>query len=120
MKNEICLTLPLDGEYMTTVRLTTGGVCSLAGVDVDATEDCKVCVTESLLLLKRNGYAGACVRLTKGDRLFVFVEGLERTGKAEDEEDEISKALLSALVDDLTISREGGKASAFSFSFRLA
>ena len=42
--------LPLTGEYLTTVRLTTGGLCSLMGFDIDSAEDFKVCVTESLLI----------------------------------------------------------------------
>jgi hypothetical protein len=33
------VTLPLTGEYLTTVRLTTGGLCALADFDVDASED---------------------------------------------------------------------------------
>lgn len=118
MKNGIELILPLDGDYMTTVRLTTGGVCSLAGIDLDATEDCKVCVTESLLLLKRNGYTEASVTLARGKRLAVCVKGLV-TGGEEEEEDEISKALLSALVEDLTTTQEGGRTSGLSFSFEL-
>ena len=55
------ITLPLTGEYLTTVRLTTGGLCALVGFNVDETEDFKVCVTESLLILKRNGYETASV-----------------------------------------------------------
>ena len=52
--NTFSITTPLTGEYFTTVRLTVGGVCALAGFDVDATEDFKVCVTECLLILNRN------------------------------------------------------------------
>ena len=49
--NIFSITLPLTGEYLTTVRLTTGGICALADFDVDSTEDFKVCVTECLLIL---------------------------------------------------------------------
>ena len=62
MKDLMKLELPLGGEIMTTVRLTTGGICSLAGMDLDASEDCKVCVTESLLLLMHAGYRRAAVQ----------------------------------------------------------
>jgi hypothetical protein len=57
------------GEYFTTVRLTVGGVCALAGFDVDTTEDFKVCVTECLLILNRNGFAAATISLTLGREL---------------------------------------------------
>ena len=45
--DKFSVTLPLMGEYLTTVRLTTGGLCSLVGFDVDSAEDYKVCVTRN-------------------------------------------------------------------------
>ncbi len=96
------VTTPLTGEYLTTVRLTTGGLCALCGFDVDATEDFKVCVTESLLILKRNGFQSANMHFTVGEELGFEVTGLESGGNAEDNfEDEISKALLSALLGEV-------------------
>ena len=94
--------LPLTGEYLTTVRLTTGGLCSLAGFDVDTAEDYKVCVTESLLMLKRNGYARASIVFTVGETLGCRVCGQEKTGAVQENfEDESSRALLSALVGEV-------------------
>lgn len=93
------VSLPLIGEYLTTVRLATGGLCTLAGFDVDLTEDYKVCVTESLLVLKRNGYKKAEIHFTIGEALGCEVQGKDRTGEQEEGmEDEISRALLSALL----------------------
>ncbi|MBQ8296040.1 MAG: hypothetical protein IJX87_06380 [Clostridia bacterium] len=93
------VSLPLAGEYLTTVRLTTGGLCALAGFDVDATEDFKVCVTESLLILKRNGFSTANILFTVGEALGCVVEGCGNPSKKEEGlEDEISRALLSALL----------------------
>lgn len=94
--------LPLTGEYLTTVRLTTGGLCALVGFDVDTAEDYKVCVTESLLILKRNGYTRASIRFTVSDELACSVCGTEKTGAQENSpEDEISRALLAALVGNV-------------------
>ena len=96
------VTLPLMGEYLTTVRLTTGGLCSLVGFDVDFAEDFKVCVTESLLLLKRGGFTMATIDYTVGEALGCHVVGVEKNGEKEDSaEDEISRALLSALLGDV-------------------
>ena len=96
------VTLPLTGEYLTTVRLTTGGLCSLVGFDVDFAEDFKVCVTESLLLLKRGGYKTATINYTVGEALGCHVVGAEKGGEKENSaEDEISRALLSALLGDV-------------------
>lgn len=99
---KFCVTLPLTGEYLTTVRLTTGGLCSLVGFDVDAAEDYKVCVTESLLILKRNGYTRASIRFSVGEVLGCKIDGMEKTGEKEDAlENDISRALLSALLGEV-------------------
>ncbi len=97
--NTFSVKLPLTGEYLTTVRLTTGGLCALAGFDVDLAEDFKVCVTESLLILKRNGYACAEIEFTVGEALGCAIFGKERVlNKENAAEDDISRALLSALL----------------------
>ncbi len=107
------VSLPLTGEYLTTVRLTVGGLCALAGFDVDSSEDYKVCVTESLLILKRNGYTRANLDFTIAEELGCAVCGMEKTGKTEESiEDEISRALLSALVGkvDFALDSDGNVA----------
>ncbi len=97
---KFCVTLPIEGEYLTTVRLTVGGLCALVGLDLDSAEDYKVCVTESLLLLKRNGYTVAEIVFSIEDNLTFSVQGKERSGKVEESiEDDISRALLTALLD---------------------
>ncbi len=107
---------PLTGEYFTTVRLTCGGLCALAGFDVDSTEDFKVCVTESLLILKRNGFISARVELGVGEALSCQVVGEEIGGEAEESlEDEISHALLSALLGEVEIAKEGNKVVRIAF-----
>lgn len=99
--------MPLSGEYFTTIRLTTGGLCALAGFDVDTAEDFKVCVTESLLILKRNGYVSANVEFTVSETLGCSVVGNQKDDAAETKEesgleDEISRSLLTALLGDVT------------------
>ena len=44
-----------DSEYMTALRLVCGAVGSAHGLDLDALEDFKVCVTESAIILKIAG-----------------------------------------------------------------
>ena len=100
---EFAMELPLVSDFLTTVRLATGGVCAVSGLDVDYTEDIKVCVTEGLLILKRNGYARARVSFffTENGKIKCALSGLEQGGNAKEAgsaDDEISFALLSALV----------------------
>ena len=109
MKDLMKLELPLGGEIMTTVRLTTGGICSLAGMDLDASEDCKVCVTESLLLLMHAGYRRAAVSFAEEEGLLsISLSGMGMADDAEDvPEDEISEALLEALAAQVAFEKRG-------------
>lgn len=119
MDELMTLCFPLKSEMMTTVRLVTGGLCSLAGLDLDDSEDCKVCVTESLLLLSRRGYSEAKVTFRGTGRLDIRLEGVGERAASEERpaEDEISAALLSALVEDLDMAREDGEINSISFGF---
>ncbi len=107
---------PLTGEYFTTVRLTVGGLCTLAGFDLDTAEDFKVCVTESLLILKRKGFLAAEITFTVGEALDCRIVGKEEKGKVEDGlEDEISRALLSALLGEVDFRKVGDKVVEIGF-----
>ena len=107
--DKFSVTLPLTGEYLTTVRLTTGGLCALAGFDVETAEDYKVCVTESLLILKRNGFSKATIEFTVGETLGCSICG-ETLGGVREEgiEDEISRALLTALLGNAEFVEKDG------------
>lgn len=108
--------LPLTGEYLTTVRLTTGGLCALVGFNVDEAEDFKVCVTESLLILKRNGFTTASIVFTVSEALRCDVVGEDSTGEKQDTfEDEISRALLSALVGKVDFVKEDDRVVKIAF-----
>ena len=109
------LSFPLKSELMTTVRLAAGGVCAMKGLDIDLSEDCKVCITESLLLLKNRGYACACVHFYEEEGLTVLVEGKGAATADGCPEDEISLALLSALLGGVETSERDGNLSAVSF-----
>ena len=71
----IDLKIPLESDLMTTVRLLTGGVCSLVGLGLEESEDCKVCVTESLLLLKHGGCRAAHLTFVREGGIRVTIEG---------------------------------------------
>ncbi|MBO5045778.1 MAG: hypothetical protein J6C93_02805 [Clostridia bacterium] len=118
MKRLLELNLTLQNELMTTVRLTTGGVCSCFGLTLDESEDCKLCVTEALLLLTRNGFQTARVVFCEEEGLQVILKGELREGARENSvEEDISCALLEALVENLSIERDGEGVCAVSFRF---
>ena len=114
--NTFSITTPLTGEYFTTVRLTVGGVCALAGFDVDATEDFKVCVTECLLILNRNGFTSATISLSIGKELACEISGEQLEGEVMDTpENEISLALLSALLGEVEFVNEANRVVKIKF-----
>lgn len=95
-----------DSEYMTALRLAVGAVCAAADADIDATEDLKVCVTESCLLLKNCGYDCAEVELGCRGGATACVRGLG--GKPEERDNGFSLALISALVSSCDIVKDNG------------
>jgi hypothetical protein len=110
------MTTPLTGEYFTTVRLAVGGLCALAGFDVDTAEDFKVCVTESLLILKRNGFISASMTFEMQESLICRIAGEELGGeKEESPEDEISRALLSALLGKVEFVKDSDRVTGIEF-----
>ncbi len=117
MKELMTLYFPLGSDKMTTVRLATGGLSALAGLSLDESEDCKVCVTESLLLLMHRGYAAARVVFSLEDGLLVHIAGEGEGEGAPAEEDEISFALLTALNDTVRTEQKNGKLAEIVFRF---
>lgn len=97
-----------DSGYLTALRLVTGAVCSLKDVDVDATEDFKVCVTESVLLIKAGGFESVVCSFLGGNLVQCEISGEGGAPCAENgSESEFSLALISALVKECDISRRG-------------
>lgn len=118
MRNLLSLGFELNRELMTTLRLATGGVCSLAGLDIDETEDCKVCVTESLLLLMNNGYHNARVSFAEDGGVFVRIEAVgDAEERVEATDDGISSALLFALAQEVNMEKEKDCLKAIGFRF---
>ena len=94
-----------DSEYMTALRLVCGAACSVHGLDVDALEDFKVCVTESAIILKNCGFDEVEVTFGGGEKFTACVEGFG--GKPEEGENELSLALISALVSSCGLEKQG-------------
>ena len=114
--NKFYIKMPLNGEYMTTARLAVGGLCALAGFDVDSAEDYKVCVTESLLILQRSGFTHASLAFTVGETLACKLIGEGACQPTPSAEDEISHALLAALIGKVDYEKdESGKVLAIGF-----
>ena len=95
-----------DSEYMTALRLVCGAVCSANEIDVDALEDFKVCVTESAIILKNSGFDSVTAVFSGGDGVKCVISG--EGGTPLDGDNEFSLALISALMQECDIKRNGG------------
>lgn len=103
---DLCVKFYLsDSAYITALRLVAGAVCSAYDMDVDISEDFKVCVTESCIILKNCGFETATITFAGGDKVCCTVEGDGGTPK--ESENEFSLALISALVGECEIERSG-------------
>lgn len=99
--------LPLEDELFTAVRLATGGLCALALMDLDQSEDFKVGVNESLLILKRNGFTHAKTAFALDGTLAFEAVGVGTPNAKEDSfESEISSALLRALLPEVDFTQD--------------
>ena len=95
-----------DSEFYTALRLVAGAFCSIAEKDVDTTEDFKVCVTESALMLKNCGFKtlNATFSAQGGVKAVLCGEG----GSPAEADNELSLALIGALVEECGIDGHGG------------
>ena len=103
---------PLDEKYFVSLRLATAGVCDVAMLDVEKTEDFKLCVAEACLSLMRAGYLAVRVALCGDDGMRARVEGVgtcENAPKLSDEGESFTLSLLQELVDDVQFERVDGK-----------
>lgn len=91
-----------DSEYLTALRLVAGAVCSVADVNIDAVEDFKVCVTESALILKNNGFERVNASFEIENGVKATISGIG--GRAVGGDSTLSLALIGALVDSCDIS----------------
>ena len=87
-----------DDEYLTPLRLATGAICNVYEIDVETLEDFKVCVTESVLIFKNGGFESVTVKFSDNGGLCCEVCG--SGGQPREGDNELSLALISALVDD--------------------
>ena len=118
MKALMSMRFPLESNLMTTIRLAAGGISSLAGLNLDASEDFKVCVTESLLLLMHAGFRNACAEFSEEDGVHAVITGENRSGAVSNgTEDEIGVALLNALAENVAMEQAEGAPVKIAFRF---
>lgn len=110
MEDRFYLELPLKGEYFTTLRLATGGICSQAGFNIDDIEDFKLCVSEACLLLMRYDYCKAYIEFKINGGLFATISGgdcKKQNNMRDKVQENFSLSLLKELVSDVEFVKTG-------------
>ncbi len=95
-----------DSEYLTALRLVAGAVCSASDRDLDVLEDFKVCVTECANILKNCGFERGVFSFERDGGVILRATG--EGGAAHEGDNELSLALISALVENCDIVRVKG------------
>jgi serine/threonine-protein kinase RsbW len=115
----VVLTFPPDARYVRVVRLTTSGLASLCGFDLDSIEDLKVAVDEvcsTLIELAGDGEVKVSMAITSPPGLKVEGSVDVRDGGALDEvRADLSQRILDVMADDHSFELANGVA-AFSFT----
>ena len=94
-----------DDEYLTALRLAAGSVAAIREIDLDTAEDFKVCVTESVLILKSCCFEEVGITFKVDGGVCCIAEGIG--GNPKEGENELSLALISALMENCEIERSG-------------
>lgn len=101
------LILPFKAEFVSVARLTTSGIASRIGFDIDTIEDIKVSVAEVCnRIIKTGGGSGGSYTIAFDIEVNRFtisfhsnVEGMNNIFR--DEEDELGVAIINAFMDQV-------------------
>lgn len=113
-KETIELTVPAARDVLLVLRLTTAGVVSRLGMDMDAMDDMKMAVEESFncLMMQRPGYEKLTVRYCyHEDTVDIDLQGinpLPGVGAAPNENElQVIRCILESMADSVTLKTHG-------------
>jgi serine/threonine-protein kinase RsbW len=102
---QITITFPASPEFLRLARLTSADAGSRAGFDYEDIDDLRIAVSELCTLI--SGFLGGDITLKfQFDQGVVDVAGRAAPGALV--ENEFSRMIVDAVVDDLELQSEGG------------
>jgi len=112
--DEIIMQLPQKADYVSLVRLTTSGIASRTGFDIDTIEDIKVAISEvcNKIISYNHEQCNEHYKITfklfpnKFKVLFNVTNHLARN-MFEGEEGNFAKLIISSLMDEFTVRCDG-------------
>ncbi|MFZ5974560.1 MAG: hypothetical protein ACOYU3_04010 [Bacillota bacterium] len=127
MKNDsVTLRIPAQPEYLLVVRLTAAGLANRMGFNVEEIEDVKAAVAEACIMLMNQPWAIDGITLD----FILSKDTFQATAKAQGEasktmeepenDNDLSRYLLQALMDDATVQSENGFIHSISIQKRAS
>ena len=122
MKKTIKLSLPLLSECIISARLTAGVICSILKLDIDQTEDIKLCVSEACNILLNQNFCTAEITFDFEDNLKLEFFGTSCTkGQlSTNDSTDLSVMLLNALSDSAEFFENEGIINKICFEKNLS
>lgn len=122
MEKEIKLQIPLCSNNLLCARLTASAVCSLLKIDIDETEDIKVCVNEACLIMMGSNFSRVNIDFNMEKNLEINISGSGSCNKslnADNENKELSVMLLNSLIDNVEYKKDGEKITSITLLKRM-
>ena len=113
-RDGVRLCIPAQPEYLLVVRLTAAGLANRMGFNVEEIEDVKAAVAEACIMLMNQPWNLDDITLDFRLTTDVFHAAVRWKGNADNKaesqqnENELSRYLLQALMDDAAVRSEGG------------
>lgn len=110
----VTLSIPAQPEYLLVVRLTAAGLANRMGFNIEEIEDVKAAVAEACIMLMNQPWKLEDITLDFRLSKEIFHADVQGKGNAagteedKENENELSRYLLQALMDDATVKSEGG------------
>lgn len=105
--DRIVIELPFKAEYVSVARLTTSGIASRAGFDIETVEDIKVAVSEVCSRIIRvgtepNGRYKIIFEIFDDELVITFVSDMEIIKCIfDDDEDGLGMSIIDAFMDEV-------------------
>ena len=102
----VTITFPAAPEFLRLARIATADAASRAGLDYEEIDDARIAVSELCSLLSIDPAASITLAFVAGPGE-LSVTGESVTGRTTVEANELSAAIIDAVVDEHTLATEG-------------
>jgi serine/threonine-protein kinase RsbW len=103
----VTVTFPASPEYLRLARIATADAASRAGLDYEEIDDVRIAVSELCSVVSLDQRATITLSFAVGPGV-LEVSGVSATGSATVAANELSQAIIAAVVDEHTLATDDG------------